>query len=103
MALALVAASSPRRASIAVIVVRNTGGLGDAITSHPRDNDYTAARAAAAADCPCEEMSAEDPLFILSHLGSPVQSHQFHRERRAGMRGEMQALARAHSPARDRL
>ena len=53
-----------------VIVVRNTGGLGDAITSHPRDVDYTAARAHAASDCPCEEMGAEDPLFILFTSGS---------------------------------
>ncbi|MCW6509457.1 acetate--CoA ligase [Lichenifustis flavocetrariae] len=53
-----------------VIVVRNTGGLGDKITSHPRDVDYTTARAKAASDCPCEEMGAEDPLFILFTSGS---------------------------------
>jgi acetyl-CoA synthetase len=53
-----------------VIVVRNTGGLGDAMCSHPRDVDYAAAREAASPECPAEPMGAEDPLFILFTSGS---------------------------------
>ena len=53
-----------------VIVVRNTGGLGERMCSHPRDVDYTAARETASTDCPAVEMGAEDPLFILFTSGS---------------------------------
>ena len=52
-----------------VIVVRNTGSL-EGQTPGTRDVDYTQARAAAAPDCPPEEMAAEDPLFILFTSGS---------------------------------
>jgi acetyl-CoA synthetase len=51
-----------------VIVVRRTGG---AIKwTEKRDVWYHEACAAASDDCPCEEMSAEDPLFILYTSGS---------------------------------
>jgi acetyl-CoA synthetase len=51
-----------------VIVVRRTGG---AIKwNKKRDVWYHEACAAAEPDCPCEEMNAEDPLFILYTSGS---------------------------------
>ncbi len=51
-----------------VIVVTRTGS---GVAMHaPRDVVYEDARAAADADCPAEEMSAEDPLFILYTSGS---------------------------------
>ena len=53
-----------------VIVVRNTGGLGERMCGHPRDVDYTAARETASTECPAVEMGAEDPLFILFTSGS---------------------------------
>ena len=53
-----------------VIVVRNTGGLGDSMCSYERDVDYAAARDAVSAECPAEAMGAEDPLFILFTSGS---------------------------------
>ena len=53
-----------------VIVVCNTGGLGERMCGHPRDVDYTVAREAASTDCPAVEMGAEDPLFILFTSGS---------------------------------
>ncbi|MDX7953344.1 acetate--CoA ligase [Lichenihabitans sp. Uapishka_5] len=53
-----------------VIVVRNTGGLGAALCSHPRDVDYAAARDSASTECPAVPMGAEDPLFILFTSGS---------------------------------
>ncbi|MBV9861378.1 MAG: acetate--CoA ligase [Alphaproteobacteria bacterium] len=51
-----------------VIVVRRTGGTIDWVAG--RDLWYHEACAAAPADCPPEEMSAEDPLFILYTSGS---------------------------------
>ena len=51
-----------------VIVVTRTGS-GVAMQAG-RDVVYEEARAAAAPDCPAEEMSAEDPLFILYTSGS---------------------------------
>ena len=51
-----------------VIVVRHTGA--DVPMTEGRDIDYSTARAEAAADCPCEPMNAEDPLFILYTSGS---------------------------------
>ncbi|HEX3861491.1 MAG TPA: acetate--CoA ligase [Stellaceae bacterium] len=51
-----------------VIVVKRTGGAID--WSEGRDVWYHEACAAAAPDCPPEEMSAEDPLFILYTSGS---------------------------------
>ena len=51
-----------------VIVVTRTGS-GVAMQA-PRDVVYEEARAAAAPDCPAEEMNAEDPLFILYTSGS---------------------------------
>jgi len=51
-----------------VIVIKNTGSE---IGWHPdRDIWYHEAMAAASADCPAEEMAAEDPLFILYTSGS---------------------------------
>jgi acetyl-CoA synthetase len=51
-----------------VIVVKVTGG---AIAMRSgRDHDYATLCAAASPDCPPEEMSAEDPLFILYTSGS---------------------------------
>jgi acetyl-CoA synthetase len=54
-----------------VIVVRQTGGAVDWVEG--RDLWYHEACAAASADCPPEEMSAEDPLFILYTSGSTGQ------------------------------
>ena len=51
-----------------VIVVRRTGG--DVAMQDGRDIWYHDAVAAASSDCPPEEMSAEDPLFILYTSGS---------------------------------
>src|SRR6195256_3022671 len=51
-----------------VIVVKRTGG---AVDMDPvRDVWYHEAAAVVTADCPCEEMKAEDPLFILYTSGS---------------------------------
>ncbi len=50
------------------IVVKRTGGKVDWVDG--RDVWYEPAVAAASADCPCEEMNAEDPLFILYTSGS---------------------------------
>ncbi|MFL5267432.1 MAG: acetate--CoA ligase [Stellaceae bacterium] len=54
-----------------VIVVRHTGGTIDWVEG--RDLWYREACAAASPDCPAEEMSAEDPLFILYTSGSTGQ------------------------------
>src|SRR5438067_2019534 len=54
-----------------VIVVRHTGGAIDWVDG--RDIWYHEACAAAPGDCPPEEMSAEDPLFILYTSGSTGQ------------------------------
>jgi len=54
-----------------VIVIRHTGGTIDWVNS--RDTWYHEACAAASSDCPPEEMSAEDPLFILYTSGSTGQ------------------------------
>ncbi|HSG88686.1 MAG TPA: acetate--CoA ligase [Pseudomonadales bacterium] len=51
-----------------VITVRRTGG--DVPWQAERDLWYHEAIAAVDADCPCEEMDAEDPLFILYTSGS---------------------------------
>jgi acetyl-CoA synthetase len=51
-----------------VFVVRNTGAT--IPWTEGRDHNYHEAVAAAAADCPAEEMGAEDPLFILYTSGS---------------------------------
>ena len=51
-----------------VIVVRRTGG--DVVWVEGRDVWYHEAMSAASADCPPEEMSAEDPMFILYTSGS---------------------------------
>ena len=51
-----------------VIVVKRTGG--DVAMQDGRDIWYHDAVTAASADCPPEEMSAEDPLFILYTSGS---------------------------------
>jgi len=50
------------------IVVKRTGGAIDWVEG--RDVWYHEACAAVSADCPAEEMSAEDPLFILYTSGS---------------------------------
>ena len=51
-----------------VLTVKRTGG--DINWVNDRDVWYHEAFAAASADCPCEEMDAEDPLFILYTSGS---------------------------------
>jgi acetyl-CoA synthetase len=51
-----------------VIVVRRTGG--DVTMHEGRDVYYDEIAKTVSADCPCEEMSAEDPLFILYTSGS---------------------------------
>ena len=51
-----------------VIVVRRTGG--DIAWIEGRDVWYHEAMASAPADCPAEEMNAEDPMFILYTSGS---------------------------------
>jgi acetyl-CoA synthetase len=51
-----------------VLVVRNTGA--DIAWVEGRDNWLHEVEAAVDADCPCEEMGAEDPLFILYTSGS---------------------------------
>jgi acetyl-CoA synthetase len=51
-----------------VVVVPVTGAAVPMIEG--RDHDYAALMAAASADCPPEEMGAEDPLFILYTSGS---------------------------------
>ncbi|WP_299963818.1 acetate--CoA ligase [uncultured Roseobacter sp.] len=52
------------------LVVKRTGGQ---TTWTERDHDCTALMAEAEADCPPEEMAAEDPLFILYTSGSTGQ------------------------------
>jgi acetyl-CoA synthetase len=54
-----------------VVVVRRTGGAVDWVPG--RDIWYHEACAAVSPDCPPEEMSAEDPLFILYTSGSTGQ------------------------------
>jgi acetyl-CoA synthetase len=54
-----------------VIVIRHTGGAIDWVND--RDIWYHEACTAAAVDCPPEEISAEDPLFILYTSGSTGQ------------------------------
>ena len=51
-----------------VLTVKRTGG--DIAWHADRDVWYHEAFAAASANCPCEEMDAEDPLFILYTSGS---------------------------------
>ena len=51
-----------------VIVVKRTGGAVDMIPG--RDVWYHEAAAVVTSECPCEEMNAEDPLFILYTSGS---------------------------------
>ncbi|MGC1464896.1 MAG: acetate--CoA ligase [Pseudolabrys sp.] len=51
-----------------IIVVRHTGGKVDMKAG--RDVYYDEIARTVPADCPCEEMSAEDPLFILYTSGS---------------------------------
>jgi acetyl-CoA synthetase len=52
----------------AVLVVRHVGN--DVAMDEGRDHWWHDAREAASADCPAEEMGAEDPLFILYTSGS---------------------------------
>ena len=51
-----------------IIVVRHTGG--NVAMKAERDVYYDEAAKSASTDCPCEEMNAEDPLFILYTSGS---------------------------------
>ena len=51
-----------------VLVVRNTGAKTDWVEG--RDHWLHDLEASVASDCPCEEMGAEDPLFILYTSGS---------------------------------
>ena len=52
----------------AVLVLRHTGG--EVAMTPGRDHWYHELSADVAADCPCEPMQAEDPLFILYTSGS---------------------------------
>jgi acetyl-CoA synthetase len=52
----------------AVLVIRHTGG--SVAMTDGRDHWYHDLSAGVAADCPCEPMAAEDPLFILYTSGS---------------------------------
>ncbi|MGB3167197.1 MAG: acetate--CoA ligase [Alteraurantiacibacter sp.] len=52
----------------AVLVVRHTGG--DIAMREGRDHWYHELSADVGEECPCEEMAAEDPLFILYTSGS---------------------------------
>ncbi len=54
-----------------VLVVRHAGN--DIAMAEGRDHWWHALRGAVSADCPAEEMSAEDPLFILYTSGSTGQ------------------------------
>ncbi|GHE98446.1 acetyl-coenzyme A synthetase [Aliiroseovarius zhejiangensis] len=54
-----------------VLVVERTGG--DVPMKDGRDHSYAALMAEASADCPAEQMNAEDPLFILYTSGSTGQ------------------------------
>ncbi|MFK7745823.1 MAG: acetate--CoA ligase [Roseobacter sp.] len=56
---------------VKLLVVKRTGGQTTWIDG--RDVDYNAAAAEASADCPPEEVGAEDPLFILYTSGSTGQ------------------------------
>ncbi|MCH2165115.1 MAG: acetate--CoA ligase [Marinovum sp.] len=58
-------------ASVQCLVVKRTGG--DVAWNDARDRDYNAMFDTASSDCPPEEMSAEDPLFILYTSGSTGQ------------------------------
>lgn len=51
-----------------VIVLKHTGAAIE--MTEGRDVDYAAITAKQSADCPCEPMNAEDPLFILYTSGS---------------------------------
>ena len=51
-----------------IIVVRHTGG--NVAMKAGRDVYYDDAAKSVSTDCPCEEMNAEDPLFILYTSGS---------------------------------
>ena len=63
------AASNPDVTTLdKVLVVRHTGN--DVNWVEGRDNWLHEVEATVDADCPCEEMSAEDPLFILYTSGS---------------------------------
>jgi acetyl-CoA synthetase len=63
------AASKPEVTTLEkVLVVRNTGN--DVEWSEGRDEWLHDLEASVDADCPCEEMGAEDPLFILYTSGS---------------------------------
>ena len=59
-----------------VIVVRHTGGNVDWVEG--RDLWYHEIRAVASPNCPAEEMSAEDPLFIIHTSGSTGSRRVLH-------------------------
>ncbi len=55
---------------VSCLVVKRTGGQ---TTWTDRDHDYNALASIVSAECPAEEMGAEDPLFILYTSGSTGQ------------------------------
>ena len=64
------AALSNCKDDVQCLVVKRTGGK---TSWSDRDHDCNALMADASADCPAEEMNAEDPLFILYTSGSTGQ------------------------------
>jgi acetyl-CoA synthetase len=65
-------ALSERETTVKTVIVVARTGAKVAMTPG-RDVPYAEARSQASKDCPCEEMGAEDPLFILYTSGSTGQ------------------------------
>jgi len=70
-----------------VLVVRNTGAKTDWVEG--RDHWLHDLEASVASDCPCEEMGAEDPLFILHfRFDRQAQGSFTHHRRLSGLCGD---------------